>query len=108
MKKINNDNITTHQKLEQAFGKIEKSDFIDEAKTRKDLRDKWISVDELKPNYYQVCLCFYNGAYTLCWRGNNGGVDFYTIAGTDNVFEGITHWMPLPEPPKEFSNLQTP
>lgn len=105
---MNNDKVTTHQRLERVFGKIEKSDFIDEAKIRKDLRDKWISINDQKPTYYQVCLCFYNGAFAACWRANDGEVDFYTIAGTDKVFEGITHWMPLPEPPNEFLNVQTP
>ena len=66
---------------------------------------KWIPVTERLPE---------ENDDVLCYRGNHIGVlmDVYTYKG-DNKWEdsygywnytdieGITHWMPLPQPPKE-------
>lgn len=62
----------------------------------------WISVKERLPEYKQEVLVFYGGAiYTadkmLTWE--DGHVTFY-IHRFDEWRE-VTHWMPLPEPPKE-------
>lgn len=65
---------------------------------------EWISVEDRLPEEAQEVLCF---------RGTDIGalMDVYTYIG-DNKWEdsyenwnygdleGITHWMPLPEPPK--------
>lgn len=65
---------------------------------------RWIPVTERLPK---------EDADVLCFRGNHIGglMDVYTYVGFDQwqdtygnlcytVGEGITHWMPLPEPPK--------
>ena len=62
---------------------------------------EWISVKEDLPQYYSVNLCYGNNSTATCWRANDGDKDIYTIAGTDNIMQNITHWMPLPPLPKD-------
>jgi hypothetical protein len=67
-------------------------------------KSEWISVDERLPE---------KGQEVLAYRGDFRGdmMNTYTYLGTGNweddygyrgsaKHEGITHWMPLPEPPK--------
>ena len=62
--------------------------------------NEWISVEERKPHDigYYLCLCetgnfqvfkFFDGCFNY-FDGDCGWLDIYTV----------THWMPLPEPPK--------
>lgn len=67
---------------------------------------KWISVENYLPD---------KNSDVLCYRGGHigGMIDVYTYIG-DNLWEdsygywsrteneGITHWMPLPEEPKDI------
>ena len=54
-------------------------------------RNKWISVEErLPPKYTDVLV--YNGSIHQ---------DFICSTGNFYDFYNVTHWMPLPEPPKE-------
>lgn len=61
----------------------------------------WIKVEEEKPEYYKLVLCYWNNSFAVCWRASDGDNDIYTIAGTDNVILKITHWTHLPEQPTE-------
>ena len=94
-------------------------DIIDELPDAESTR-KWISVKDKLPTYAElrgdhVLVLFEDG--TICstgfdeciedesifgeWRQN---FDMETLGATDSdwmPFEGVTHWMPLPEPPKE-------
>lgn len=67
-------------------------------------KQEWISVEERLPDVLQE---------VFVYRGNHIGnlMNVYTYVGGDmwqdeygfgcrQVDEGITHWMPLPEPPK--------
>ena len=61
---------------------------------------KWISVEERLPEEFVDVLVFRDGCYAIACITNNEPVD-----GLVWSFTGIggnpTHWMPLPEPPKE-------
>ena len=65
--------------------------------------DGWISVEDRLPDKNQLVMVFYkaigkkdrihNDVMATNWRKSNG--DFIPCAGYE-----ITHWRPLPEPPK--------
>lgn len=50
------------------------------------LNDDWISVEDRLPNHRDI---------VLTYDGNEVEFDSFPLLGT------ITHWQPLPEPPKE-------
>ena len=75
---------------------------------------EWISVDDRLPDTYQEVLVFGNDEYNNLGRGvwigyyryddwhivNNG--DYIDGGyGRDYINSKITHWMPLPKPPKQ-------
>jgi hypothetical protein len=68
---------------------------------------KWISVKDRLPEYYTNVLVyctsqFYSGYFkSTAWRANDGGKDIWTITASDNIIDNVTHWMPLPQPPKQ-------
>lgn len=67
--------------------------------------DKWISVEERLPDFEGACLCMRKSYVCpgmrhqeIMYVDENG---FYNI---DDVYAepgNVTHWRPLPEPPKE-------
>ena len=59
----------------------------------------WRTVEAEKPQYYGLNLCYGNKSMAVCWRASDGDNDFYTIAGTDNIMQNVSHWMPLPSEP---------
>ena len=64
---------------------------------------RWIPVEERlpKPQENPVIACDYTGV-CLAWYSPTMGWQYRTgLSGVD-----ITHWMPLPQPPKEESNEQ--
>ena len=50
----------------------------------------WISVEDKLPEQLCICLGYGCGEYNIVHTGNEGWLPPY-----------LTHWMPLPEPPKE-------
>lgn len=68
-------------------------------------RDRWISVEERLPDFEGACLCMRKSYVCpgmrhqeIMYVDENG---FYNI---DDVYAepgNVTHWRPLPEPPKE-------
>ena len=63
---------------------------------------QWISVDDKLPEFCVSVLarCFYNGKWRtlVCHTSKEHAGEWYT----DEVCQWVkvTHWMPLPEPPK--------
>lgn len=65
---------------------------------------EWIefseSDQESTPPYYRPVACTDGKDRFTCWLAWDEEPGYiWTINGTDIVREGITHWMPLPEPP---------
>ena len=60
---------------------------------------EWISVKDRLPEKNTQVLVFSRGWYVVCWYAP------LNIAATwydgDTRWTGVTHWMPLPDPPKE-------
>lgn len=62
---------------------------------------EWIGVEGRKPEYGEPVLVYYAGdgiepprVYISWWVYNLGFL-------LERVYGSVTHWMPLPEPPKE-------
>ena len=66
-------------------------------------KQKWISLEQRHPELLQECLC-YRGNFkgdlmnTYTYLGQGMWKDDYGINYSTEE-DGITHWMPLPEPP---------
>lgn len=61
----------------------------------------WISVKDRLPEPGHRVLAasvYFTGE---CWMAVNGTWYRYNGFDMDHLFESITHWMPLPEPPEE-------
>ena len=62
----------------------------------------WISVKDRLPNKQDDCLVWYESKFTYphirtaCYLGDS----FFSTGGIQHSNFTITHWMPLPEPPK--------
>lgn len=62
---------------------------------------QWISVEDRLPELYEKVLTIDNdGEIFINWRNYTDGVDSYFAYGRARV----THWIPLPELPKEVEN----
>ena len=61
-------------------------------------QDKWISVDEGFPlGFHQECLVWRSGDN----KNFHAAVDYLIDEETFSEHYYVTHWMPLPTPPKE-------
>lgn len=65
----------------------------------------WISIDFMKPDDNQHVLAFIDSCFVNIAQYRDG--DFYDIVKDENgcffetVSRDVTHWQPLPEPPKD-------
>ena len=57
----------------------------------------WISVKERLPEPYVRVLCYYSGRGGVRISEMFGSVPEF---GLETMYGKVTHWMPLPEPPK--------
>jgi hypothetical protein len=73
------------------------------------MESQWISVDDRLPDDQQHCWCVFKShakmhcrylAGEFCWYDFEAD-RFYIIENATSERCGITHWMPLPQPPKE-------
>lgn len=71
---------------------------------------EWISVEDRLPKIYQNCAVYINGGRDhkyYRWARFNGGYNWDGDGGCNmshcyaDGAHNITHWMPLPEPPKQ-------
>jgi len=63
-------------------------------------RAEWIPVSERKPE--GECLCIgYQSEILIGYLSKTIGVDEFTCENENTLLEHVTHWQPLPEPPKE-------
>jgi len=67
---------------------------------------EWISVEERVPNEdenYNAMLCYFEGWDDMFFQ-RTLEYDFNFDEWSDhegNIYNSVTHWMPLPSPPKE-------
>ena len=88
----------TEQKSEQAVNRA--AEMIEHRDGRiAELEDQWISVDDEMPSaeHAMVIVDFYGGNVGVGYPNKGKILD----EPMGMLFNGVTHWMPLPEPPKE-------
>ena len=57
-------------------------------------QNEWVSVEERLPEHLKDVLALYgNGKIDIDWVDSSGDFKF------GSLFDGVTHWMPLPAPP---------
>lgn len=65
---------------------------------------KWISVKDRLPEGFTSCIVYrkgiYGGHFSMLRYSQELGWHFYDSEWGDVTVDDVTHWMPLPEPPK--------
>lgn len=64
----------------------------------------WIPVTERLPNAHDSCIVYRKGTFghfSMLYYTPALGFHFYDSEWGDVTVDNVTHWMPLPEPPKE-------
>ena len=84
-----------YPKLGNLVGAVNCNNFVPKVK------QEWISVKDKKPEVgVRVMVCGKRGGINI------GRLDYpedeYICAEKGHCYRGYTHWMPLPEPPKEL------
>ena len=71
---------------------------------------EWISVKDRLPEAFDEVIVYFNGFISIAWRETekrkNGIVGWHWDSQMHypESLVNVTHWMPLPEPPKETHN----
>lgn len=92
--------------LDRYYAEYERQDICDGAEDREWLmkclneaptltpQNEWVSVEERLPEHLKDVLALYgNGKIDIDWVDSSGDFKF------GSLFDGVTHWMPLPAPP---------
>tara|TARA_R110002073_G_scaffold334223_2_gene523299 strand:- start:2074 stop:2412 length:339 start_codon:yes stop_codon:yes gene_type:complete len=70
-----------------------------------ELENQWISVEDRLPEFFRYVLIYHPAMRcTLLGSFIKGSHKFRDVAGNSFYKDDVTHWMPLPEPPKEQGN----
>ena len=65
-------------------------------------KERWIPVTERLPEKEQCCLVVLNNrTVDFCFYTKRFGFGMYLAKKWESANDEVTHWMPLPEPPKE-------
>lgn len=66
---------------------------------------EWIPVSERLPENHDSCIVYrvssFGGHFSMLRYSKALGWHFYDSEWGDVTVDDVTHWMPLPEPPKE-------
>ncbi len=62
---------------------------------------EWIKVEDRLPNHLEVCVVWCENSYYTSVLNRAGGLNEWCSAVGFFKSENVTHWMPLPEPPKQ-------
>lgn len=83
---------------------LEEKSLLIKEHSQQSSEDKWISVEERLPEFNKMVICYSNNntVETLAFTECEGCIcvtdfNFYPVLLSDS---GITHWQPLPNPPK--------
>ena len=85
-------------------GRIKNSEFIDwvDKQPTAEPKQEWISVKDRMPEKMEWVLCACRGNIIEVLRYDHIMDDWDTTMPNRGYFKNfVTHWMPLPEPPKE-------
>jgi hypothetical protein len=67
---------------------------------------KWISVKDRLPTEGTSCLAFFeSGIIDSVYYCQNSRF-LLGLEGIESLYSNVTHWMPLPEPPKDTDNIK--
>ena len=79
------------------------NEFKDRSRFEEDAK-KWIPVTERLPKEHDSCIVYRKGTFghfSMLRYTPALGFHFYDSEWGDVTVDNVTHWMPLPEPPKE-------
>ena len=61
----------------------------------------WISVKDRLPESYATYLVYELNVHRIAFADYYGDGEWLACYNLTNITRCVTHWMPLPEPPKE-------
>lgn len=96
--------VKKYEHLETTFDYLAFEEKYKEFEMVLNVNGKWISVKDELPEINEPIL--FTGKNTFgnrypAQKGYFSGDEWYSSGLIDNCSDGVTHWMPLPEPPKD-------